>query len=94
MAGGLFPNPDQIAVPIEFHNDFLGNQAHFFETGAKGLKDALDEALKALQGDASNPSYLAAYQAAFSSYNIFRNAATNTVKGFKEIDTAIITAAR
>lgn len=79
---------------IEFHDDFLGRQAQAFEDGATGLKQKLDDALEALYADASDPSLLAAYQAAFSSYNIFRNAATNTVKGFKEIDTAIISAAR
>ncbi|AZC51681.1 hypothetical protein C4K35_4102 [Pseudomonas chlororaphis subsp. piscium] len=83
-----------ITRPIEFHNDFLGNEAAAFENGATELKSKLDEALKALHKDASDPALLAAYQAAFSSYNIFRNAATNTVKGFKEIDTAIISAAR
>jgi type III secretion protein F len=83
-----------ITDPIEFHDDFLGRQAQSFEDGATGLKDKLDDALTALHADASDPTLLAAYQAAFSSYNIFRNAATNTIKGFKEIDTAIISAAR
>jgi type III secretion protein F len=79
---------------VEFHDDFLGRQAAAFETGATGLKAKLDEALVELAADASDPGLLAAYQAAFSSYNIFRNAATNTVKGFKDIDSAIIQAAR
>ena len=77
-----------------FHTDFMGDQASKFETGARSLKQALDEALDALHGDASDPTLLAQYQAELSSYNLFRSAATNTVKGFKEIDTAIITAAR
>ena len=51
-------------------------------------------ALKALEGDASDPTKLAAYQTAFSSYTVFRNAQTNTIKGFKDIDMAIIQAAR
>ncbi|MFP3527428.1 EscF/YscF/HrpA family type III secretion system needle major subunit, partial [Pantoea sp. SIMBA_072] len=79
---------------IEFHDDFLGRQAQGFEDGATGLKTKLDEALAALHEDASDPTLLAAYQAAFSSYNVFRNVATNTIKGFKEIDTAIVSAAR
>lgn len=83
-----------VAGAIVFHGDFLGKQADGFETGANDLKTKLDDALTKLKGDASNPTTLAAYQAAFSSYNIFRNAATNTIKGFKEIDTAIISAAR
>ncbi|RWU18002.1 EscF/YscF/HrpA family type III secretion system needle major subunit [Pseudomonas alkylphenolica] len=80
--------------PLQFHDDFLGRQAAAFEKGAKGLKEALDTALEDLQGDASDPALLAAYQAAFSSYTVFRNAQTNTVKGFKDIDMAIIQAAR
>ncbi|MBK5519144.1 MULTISPECIES: EscF/YscF/HrpA family type III secretion system needle major subunit [unclassified Pseudomonas] len=86
--------PGSIAALADFHTDFLGKQAEAFESGATGLKTKLDEALKALHGDASDPILLAKYQAAFSSYNIFRNAATNTIKGFKEIDSAIISAAR
>ncbi|UVL76909.1 type III secretion system needle filament subunit SctF [Pseudomonas putida] len=83
-----------VSNPIEFHDDFLGRQAQSFEDGATDLKTKLDEALAALHADASDPTLLAAYQAAFSSYNVFRNVATNTVKGFKEIDTAIVSAAR
>jgi len=84
----------EIGIPIDFHDDFLGRQAEAFETGALGLKDALDKALEDLKKDASDPGLLAAYQAAFSSYTVFRNAQTNTVKGFKDIDMAIIQAAR
>jgi type III secretion protein F len=83
-----------IGIPIEFADDFLGRQADAFETGATKLKDILDDTLKKLGEDASNPSLLAAYQAAFSSYTVFRNAQTNTIKGFKDIDMAIIQAAR
>jgi type III secretion protein F len=81
-------------MPIQFHDDFLGRQAERFEEGAKGLQEKLDEALAKLELDASNPKFLAAYQAAFSSYTVFRNAQTNTIKGFKDIDMAIIQAAR
>ena len=83
-----------VSNPIEFHDDFLGRQAQGFEDGATGLKTKLDEALAALHEDASDPTLLAAYQAAFSSYNVFRNVATNTIKGFKEIDTGIDSAGR
>ncbi|MFK7606609.1 MULTISPECIES: EscF/YscF/HrpA family type III secretion system needle major subunit [unclassified Pseudomonas] len=86
--------PGALAAAVTFHTDFMGAQAKGFETGAATLKTALDEALDKLHLDASDPTLLASYQAAFSSYNIFRNAATNTVKGFKEIDSAIISAAR
>jgi len=83
-----------IGDPITFPDDFLGRQAAGFEVGAQDLKVAFDAALEALHEDASNPTLLAKYQSAFSSYTVFRNAATNTIKGFKEIDSAIIQAAR
>ncbi|WP_281728960.1 MULTISPECIES: type III secretion system needle filament subunit SctF [unclassified Pseudomonas] len=84
-------------IPImfpDFPDDFLGEQAAAFERGAQSLKEALDKALDELKIDASDPGKLAAYQTAFSSYTVFRNAQTNTVKGFKDIDMAIIQAAR
>ncbi|SCW64766.1 type III secretion system needle filament subunit SctF [Pseudomonas sp. NFACC05-1] len=83
-----------IGLPITFPDDFLGEQAAAFELGAQKLKDVLDKALEDLKKDASDPGLLAAYQTAFSSYTVFRNAQTNTVKGFKDIDMAIIQAAR
>ncbi|PMY35940.1 MULTISPECIES: EscF/YscF/HrpA family type III secretion system needle major subunit [Pseudomonas] len=86
--------PSKIVNPVDFHTDFLGQQAAGFEVGATDLKTKLDAALAALHADPSDPGLLASYQAAFSSYNVFRNVATNTVKGFKEIDTAIVSAAR
>jgi type III secretion protein F len=83
-----------IGIPIDFNDDFLGRQAAAFENGASKLKGILDKALEDLKKDASDPGLLAAYQTAFSSYTVFRNAQTNTIKGFKDIDMAIIQAAR
>ncbi|CAI8938310.1 Protein PrgI [Pseudomonas sp. IT-P253] len=87
-------NPGIPPFPILFPDDFLGRQAEAFENGATTLKSALDKALEDLKVDASDPGKLAAYQTAFSSYTVFRNAQTNTIKGFKDIDMAIIQAAR
>lgn len=78
----------------EFHDDFLGEMANGFETGAVKLNEALEKALKELQSDPSNPALLASYQAALGSYTVFRNVQTNTVKAFKDIDMSIIQAAR
>lgn len=83
-----------IPRPIEFSDDFLGKQAASFESGAQDLKEILDKALEELKGDPSNPGLLAGYQAAFSSYTVFRNVQTNTVKGFKDTSQTIIQAAR
>ncbi|KPA90799.1 MULTISPECIES: type III secretion system needle filament subunit SctF [Pseudomonas] len=81
-------------TPIDFPDDFLGRQAQAFESGAKELKDILDQTLEKLKDDPSNPGLLAAYQTAFSSYTVFRNVQTNTTKGFKDIDMSTIQAAR
>ena len=85
----------EIGIPIDFSDDFLGRQAEAFEKRCtQRSRTALDKALEDLKKDASDPGLLAAYQAAFSSYTVFRNAQTNTIKGFKDIDMAIIQAAR
>ncbi|MGY2226155.1 type III secretion system needle filament subunit SctF [Pseudomonas gingeri] len=83
-----------VSRSVEFSDDFLGKQAAVFEEGAKSLKSALDVALEALKKDVSDPGLLASYQSAFSSYTVFRNAQTNTIKGFKDIDMSIIQSAR
>ncbi|WP_017901925.1 type III secretion system needle filament subunit SctF [Pseudomonas asplenii] len=83
-----------IPRPIEFPEDFLGKQAQAFEDGAKQLKEILDKALTELKDNPSDPGLLAAYQTAFSSYTVFRNVQTNTIKGFKDIDMSTIQAAR
>ncbi|BBP75561.1 EscF/YscF/HrpA family type III secretion system needle major subunit [Pseudomonas gingeri NCPPB 3146 = LMG 5327] len=83
-----------VSRSIEFSDDFLGKQAAVFEEGAQSLKSALDAALEALEKDVSDPGLLARYQSAFSSYTVFRNAQTNTIKGFKDIDMSIIQSAR
>mgnify|MGYP006169088645 FL=1 len=83
-----------VGSAVSFVDDFLGKQAAAFEVGASKLKTELDKALADLGNNASDPGKLAAYQAAFSSYTVFRNAQTTTVKGFKDIDMAIIQAAR
>ncbi|SEI14547.1 type III secretion system needle filament subunit SctF [Pseudomonas fuscovaginae UPB0736] len=83
-----------VSKRIVFADDFLGKQAAAFESGAQDLKDILDRALATLKDDPSNPGLLASYQSAFSSYTVFRNVQTNTVKGFKDTSQTIIQAAR
>ncbi len=83
-----------VSKRIVFADDFLGKQAAAFESGAQDLKGILDRALATLKDDPSNPGLLASYQSAFSSYTVFRNVQTNTVKGFKDTSQTIIQAAR
>ncbi|MCD4484626.1 type III secretion system needle complex protein [Chromobacterium vaccinii] len=55
-----------------------------------GLKSEVDTALKDLVANPSDPSVLAKYQSKLSEYNLYRNAQSNVVKTFKDIDAAII----
>jgi type III secretion protein F len=61
-----------------------------FDAGVTELQTALDAALKTLQENPGKPENLAAYQAALSEYNLYRNAQSNVVKVYKDIDAAII----
>ncbi|WP_046155929.1 type III secretion system needle complex protein [Chromobacterium vaccinii] len=54
------------------------------------LQGAVDESLKALKASPSDPTLLADYQSKLSEYNLYRNAQSNVVKAFKDIDAAII----
>ncbi|UTH74115.1 type III secretion system needle complex protein [Chromobacterium sp. IIBBL 290-4] len=55
-----------------------------------GLQGKVDSALTALKNAPSDPQKLAEYQSALSEYNLYRNAQSNVVKAFKDIDAAII----
>lgn len=67
--------------------DGLSNQ---FDSGVQQLQEQVDGALTDLSKKPSDPQLLAAYQSKLSEYNLYRNAQSNTVKVFKDIDAAII----
>ncbi|SUX55944.1 type III secretion system needle complex protein [Chromobacterium vaccinii] len=54
------------------------------------LQTAVDDSLEKLKGSPSDPTLLADYQSKLSEYNLYRNAQSNVVKAFKDIDAAII----
>ncbi|QBC42525.1 type III secretion system needle complex protein [Iodobacter fluviatilis] len=68
----------------------LTNLSGQFNAGVTNLQTALDAALKKLQDNPGAPENLAAYQASLSEYNLYRNAQSNVVKVYKDIDAAII----
>ncbi|OQS32692.1 EscF/YscF/HrpA family type III secretion system needle major subunit [Chromobacterium haemolyticum] len=68
----------------------LSDMSKEFDTGTSKLQTELTDALKKLNGNPSNPQLLADYQSKLSEYNLYRNAQSNTVKVFKDIDAAII----
>ncbi|EAB6419164.1 type III secretion system needle complex protein, partial [Salmonella enterica subsp. enterica] len=61
-----------------------------FDKGVNDLQKQVDEALAELSKKPSDPQLLAQYQSKLSEYNLYRNAQSNTVKVFKDIDAAII----
>ncbi|BBG61914.1 type III secretion system needle complex protein [Providencia rustigianii] len=69
---------------------YLDDVSRTFDTGVNDLQHQIDEALKNLSEKPSDPALLAQYQSKLSEYNLYRNAQSNTVKVFKDIDAAII----
>lgn len=67
--------------------DGISNQ---FDSGVQQLQKQVDDALTDLSKKPSDPKLLAEYQSKLSEYNLYRNAQSNTVKVFKDIDAAII----
>lgn len=70
---------------------FLSEMSGSFDSGVTNLNTELDEALKLLTADPSNPELLAKYQSRLSEYTLYRNAQSNVVKVYKDVASAIIT---
>ncbi|WP_279205340.1 type III secretion system needle complex protein [Obesumbacterium proteus] len=69
---------------------YLDGVSNQFDTGVQNLQQQVDDALVNLSQKPSDPQLLATYQSKLSEYNLYRNAQSNTVKVFKDIDAAII----
>lgn len=69
---------------------YLDGISQKFDSGVANLQEQVDEALAELSETPSDPQLLAKYQSKLSEYNLYRNAQSNTVKVFKDIDAAII----
>lgn len=69
---------------------YLDDISKKFDTGVQNLQSQVDDALTNLTQKPSDPQLLATYQSKLSEYNLYRNAQSNTVKVFKDIDAAII----
>jgi type III secretion protein F len=65
---------------------FLEALSDVFNRNVVIKKGTLDAALEAISGDASNPELLAKYQAALAEYTLYRNAQSNAVKAYKDVD--------
>jgi type III secretion protein F len=69
---------------------YLDDLSLGFDSGVSKANSALVSALNALNGDPSNPTLLAKYQAELSQYTLYRNAQSSAIKAMKDTDSAII----
>lgn len=69
---------------------YLDDVSLTFDKGVNDLQDQINKSLEELSKRPSDPALLAKYQSKLSEYNLYRNAQSNTVKVFKDIDAAII----
>ncbi|MBY0444997.1 MAG: type III secretion system needle complex protein [Burkholderiales bacterium] len=82
---------EQLATnPGDSWDGTLTDLSQQFDAGVQELNDKLSYCLEQLQKDPGDPKNLAAYQSALSEYNLYRNAQSNVVKVYKDIDAAII----
>lgn len=72
------------------YNGYIDRLSQQFNTGVSTLQQDIDSALEKLASEPTNPSYLAEYQSKLSEYNLYRNAQSNVVKAYKDIDAAIV----
>ena len=73
---------------------WLGDHSDRFYKGVKTLKKALDDAFKkiagdgiegGIEGDPTNPAYLADYQTALSAYTTYRTLQSNSAKSLSDM---------
>lgn len=69
---------------------YLDGISQNFDAGVADLQKQVTDSLTELTKKPSDPQLLAKYQSKLSEYNLYRNAQSNTVKVFKDIDAAII----
>ena len=81
-----------VITPVDggANSRYIEQMSNNFDTGVESLQTQLTDALTALQADPSDPALLAQYQSALSSYTLYRNAQSNVVKAFRDIDQSII----
>ncbi|AUH51347.1 EscF/YscF/HrpA family type III secretion system needle major subunit [Chromobacterium sp. ATCC 53434] len=79
-----------MAIDIPSTGWSLSDMSGEFDDKTASLQAELKTALADLTANPSNPKTLADYQSKLSEYNLYRNAQSNTIKVFKDIDAAII----
>lgn len=61
-----------------------------FDAGVQDLSTQVDKALDELSKNPSDPALLAAYQSKLSEYTLYRNAQSNIIKAYKDLDSSIV----
>ena len=68
-------------------NGYIMDISKQFDQGVDDLNQQVEKALEDLATNPSDPKFLAEYQSALAEY---RNAQSNVVKAYKDLDSAII----
>ena len=71
-------------------NGYIMDISKQFDQGVDDLNQQVEKALEDLATNPSDPKFLAEYQSALSEYTLYRNAQSNVVKAYKDLDSAII----
>lgn len=69
---------------------FIDNISKQFNDGVYDLNKDVADALAKLASNPSDPALLASYQSKLSEYTLYRNAQSNVVKAYKDLDSSII----
>lgn len=71
-------------------NGYISELSSGFDSGVADLNNELEAAMAELEKNPGDPANLAAFQSRLSEYNLYRNAQSNVVKVYKDIDAGII----
>ncbi|EKH8435802.1 type III secretion system needle complex protein [Escherichia coli] len=71
-------------------NGYIMDISKQFDQGVDDLNQQVEKALEDLATNPSDPKFLAEYQSALVEYTLYRNAQSNVVKAYKDLDSAII----
>lgn len=71
-------------------NGYIMDISKQFDQGVDDLNQQVEKALEDLATNPSDPKFLAEYQCALAEYTLYRNAQSNVVKAYKDLDSAII----
>ncbi|ELR4812918.1 TPA: type III secretion system needle complex protein [Escherichia coli] len=71
-------------------NGYIMDISKQFDQGVDDLNQQVEKALEDLATNPSDPKFLVEYQSALAEYTLYRNAQSNVVKAYKDLDSAII----